>query len=387
MANMNMSDGDFRDNLPSRLVRIRWFWGVVHCLILTATFACAAQGKSAWSQQPQPDWIVALGGSYTANATGVVTSVDLRNAWVTDADLRKLCDFPWLERIHLGYTKITDRGIEQLSPLQQVRELDLAYAENITDVAMTHVLGWRNLEHLNLRGTKVTSFVFEHISQLRGLKSLSVAHTRVTDDRFDLLGDLEALERLEFGGNKMSGSALRLLKLIPSLTSLSVAGEQRTDSGLWNVAVTDLNIDEIAALRQLESLDLEGAAITNRGVAKLSQLEDLKLLSLSRTQVSGAGLAALQELKRLQHLKLWDCPNVDDDAVSELLGFPELAILELQETKISDEGLRSFGQLKNLRRLYLGGTETTPAALEALGSRLPGCTLSWWQLPDVIAAE
>src|SRR5438552_2449333 len=131
-----------------------------------------------------------LGARYSHNAAGEIIGVDLSNAWMTDADLEKLARLPQLERINLAYTKITDLGLEHLAPLQNVKVLDLYYAEFVTDLGIAHLKHWRNLEHLNVRGTKVTSSLFEQIAKMSRLKFLDVGHSRVNDDLFELLDEL-----------------------------------------------------------------------------------------------------------------------------------------------------------------------------------------------------
>src|SRR5262249_38738528 len=107
-----------------------------------------------------------LGARSARNSAGEIVSVDLSDAWLTDADLARLAGLPHLESINLPYTKITDEGLESLAPLQNVRVLDLYYAEAVTDLGIAHLKHWKNLEYLNVRGTKVTSTLFEHISKM-----------------------------------------------------------------------------------------------------------------------------------------------------------------------------------------------------------------------------
>ena len=138
---------------------------------------------------------------------------------MTDADLAKVARLPRLRSINLAYTRITDQGLEHLAPLKDVRALKLYFAESVTDQGIVHLKHWKNLEHLDLRGTKVTSTLFEHIAQMTSLRYLDVGYSRVNDDSFELLGNLDHLEHLAFGGNKMSGVALPSLKLLPALRS------------------------------------------------------------------------------------------------------------------------------------------------------------------------
>ena len=39
-------------------------------------------------------------------------------------------------------------GLEHLAPLEDVKVLDLYYAESVTDLGIAHLKHWKNLEHL-----------------------------------------------------------------------------------------------------------------------------------------------------------------------------------------------------------------------------------------------
>src|SRR5262245_9031567 len=83
-------------------------------------------------------------------------AVDLRSCWVTDADLPALVHQPGLRRLDLSMTRITDQGLLQLKPLAGLEELNLRYAELITDEGVSAIKGWKQLRSIDLRGTKVT---------------------------------------------------------------------------------------------------------------------------------------------------------------------------------------------------------------------------------------
>jgi internalin A len=328
-----------------------------------------------------------LGARTTKNAAGEVTAVDLSNAWLSDADVALLAQLPKLESINLSYTKITDLGLEHLAPLQNVKHLDLYYAEAVTDLGIAHLKHWKNLEYLNVRGTKVTSSLFEHVANMSQLAFLDVGHSRVNDDLFEALDSLPRLAHLSFGGNKMSGVALPLLNSFPALKSLSVAGQQRTDSGLWSVAVSDFNVAQIAQIGRLEVLDLGGTGLTDRGVAELAKLKNLQTLDLHGTRVTGKGLAALAVLPHLRHLKLWQARGIDDTAVPALLEMKALTALELPETGLTAGGLLQLSAHPSLKQLYLGGLALSPDQLAALRQALPNCQISWWQKPQIEGGE
>lgn len=346
-------------------------WLVVSCLAVVSLPASHAADE--------------LGGRVMRNSAGEIVGVDLSDTWLTDADLEKVARLPTLETINLAYTKITDEGLERLEPLKNVKVLDLYYAEAVTDLGIAHLKHWRNLEYLNVRGTKVTSSLFEHIAKMSRLKFLDVGCSRVNDDLFELLDELPRLEHLSFGGNKMSGSALPLLKALPALKELSVAGQQRTDSGLWSVAVTDFNVRHIAALSQLEVLDLGETNLTDRGASELAGLKNLHTLDLHGTRVASKGLAALADLPKLQHLKLWKAKGVNDEAIAVFLKMQQLEALEIPETSVTFAGLKELAEKADsrLKHLFLGGLDLTAEQVSTLRQAMPNCQISWWQKPAI----
>ena len=301
------------------------------------------------------EWIVAEGGSLTRDPAGEIISVDLTGSWITDADLRRLESLPHLRKLNLTRTKITDVGMEHLAKLTGVTDLDLRYAEYITEDGIAHLKGWTALERLNLRGTKVTSKVFPTLGRLTSLKSLDLADTQIDDEGFEELAALPKLEELAIGGNRLTGSCLPLLKPIASLRRLDVGGMQRVDSGLWGLALTDYNLKRLAALTQLESLTVSGANLSDRGTDRpgqaeairtelpdlgpLAKLVNLRMLDLSDTPVSGVALAAVGSLPRLRELRLGLDRKIDDSAVEKLLALKQVRSLYVAGSGITADGL------------------------------------------------
>ena len=324
-------------------------------------------------------WIISEGGTFTRDANGLIIEVDLTSTWITDADLEKLAQLPRLSRITLAHTWITDVGLEHLKPLDDVIDLNLYYTEYITDGGVAHIKHWKRLEHLNLRGTKVTSRVFEHVGNLTTLKSLDVGFSRVTDDGFEHLAELAQLDSLGFAGNKMSGVSLPLLELLPSLKHLDVGGLQRTDSGPWGLALSDFNLESIEALTELETLNLRDSKITYRGLARLEALVNLEALDLSRTPIMSRGLASLAKLPKMRTLRLWQVEKVDDEVATYLAAFENLEVLDLSETSVTDCLLPKLAELPNLKQLFLGGSKVTQQAVEQFHTDRPSVQVTWWE--------
>jgi hypothetical protein len=323
-------------------------------------------------------WLRDAGCRAEFDAQGHLVGIDGAYAWLTDGDLKRLASIETLRRINLSYTKINDEGLELLQPLVHVQELRLRYAESITDLGVSYLKHWKELELLDLRGTKVTSSVLEHVSNMSRLRSLDVGFTRVNDDSFERLVDLPNLERFSLGGNKMSGAALPLLKLAPNLKTLELGGQQRTDSGLWSIQVLDSNVGHIAELTALTALDVSGSSISDRGLSRLTSLRKLESIDLSRTKVSGQGLAHLKSLPSLRHLKFNHAGAADDEALLELSQFPSLEIVEMQGAKVTERELSQFEPPHSLQRIYLGGVNVSAEAIAQLQARTKGCWISWW---------
>jgi Leucine-rich repeat (LRR) protein len=365
--------------LPSLRGRIRrtfvkpfiLFMALLAVAMLEPLFAAAFKDSEV------AGWVVAQEGTVVTDDKSGTTAVNLRSTWITDVDLDRLARLQDLRILDLSLTNLTDAGMERLKSLPLVTDLNLVYAELITDAGVAYLKGWKNLERLNLRGTKVNDTGLEHLKRLTSLKSLDLSFTEVTDNGLEHLASLTELQQLSIGGNKMSGVGLHSLELLPRLRSLDLSGSQRTDSGIWSISVTDLNLDSIAALAQLRELNLGGAKITNLGLKKLTRLIELRSLDLSGTQVSDKGLEVLSSLHNLEKLRLWKCKEIGDGAVPYLLAARRLVSLDLAETILTDKGLEQLQEMTLLRHLYLGGTSVTEAGIKAFKAKNPQCQISW----------
>ncbi|MCX6606480.1 MAG: hypothetical protein NTV52_23210 [Acidobacteria bacterium] len=279
------------------------------------------------------DWITAAGGVMTRDAAGRVTGVDLRSSWVTDGDMPLLAKLPHLTRLDLSFTRITDRGMQQLKAAPGIVELNLYYAEQITDEGMSAIKGWKRLKRLNVRGTRITDTTLEHAASAPALEALDVGYAQVTDVGLDHLTTLTNLKELSIGGNKITDAGLQALRYLTGLTHLDLTGMQRTDSGLWSVSLTELGVGAIATLKELRQLKLDGLP------------------------VSGRWLERLKGLTKLETLSLQGCTRIGDDAAAALVAWPKLKAVDLKGTAMTGEALASIRQAKPGVRLFSGKWE------------------------------
>jgi len=330
-------------------------------------FVSAMCAGAARNESELPRWIADQGGHCMQDGAGHIVAIDLTSAWISDSDLARLGRLRNLRSLNLAHTRITDVGLEHLANLEGVTDLNLYYAEYITEDGIAHLRRWKDLDRLNLRGTKVTSKVFEHLGRLTALKSLDIAYTQIDDEGFEELSALPKLEELAIGGNRLTGSCLTLLKPLVSLRRLDAGGMQRVDSGLWGLALTDYNLARLGALTQLESLNVRGANLSDRGtdrpgqpeairselrdLSKLRTLVNLRTLDLSDTPVSAEALAALSSMPRLRELRLGFASKINDAAVSELLALKQVKVLYVAGSGLSSASvarLREDGRFEKL---------------------------------------
>src|ERR1700693_204945 len=216
-------------------------WAMILPVLLGAS-ASAAEIKAATETQ----WIEGVGGTVIADPAGRITGVDLRASWVTDTDLRKLVRMPYLD---LSLTRITDQGMQELKTLSGIVDLNLRYAEYVTDEGLSAIKGWRKLKRLNVHGAKISDTTLEHISGIATLESLNIGSAMVTDIGLERLTSLPNLKELTLGGNKLTDAGLQALRQMPSLTYLDLGGRQGTDANVWAIRMSDVGLDAILSLK------------------------------------------------------------------------------------------------------------------------------------------
>jgi internalin A len=287
------------------------------------------------------DWIGAAGGVVTRDAAGRITAVDLRSSWVTDADMPLLAKLPHLAKLDLSLTRITDRGMQQLKTAPGIVELNLHYAEQITDEGMSAIKGWKKLQRLNVRGTRITDSTLEHAASVPTLTALDAGYAQVTDVGLDHLASLPNLKELAIGGNKITDAGLQSLRYLTGLTHLDLTGMQRTDSGLWSVSLTELGVGAIATLRELRSLKLDGLPVSARWLERLK------------------GLA------KLERLSLQGCTRVSDDAAAVIAAWPRLQVVDVTGTAMTEPGVAGLRQARPGARVFSGKWEN-PGLLKTI---------------------
>src|SRR5580700_6605674 len=298
---------------------------------LFATAASAGAGDAL-------SWVADAGGAVTRDAQGRAVAIDLRASWADDSDLAGLAKVPTLSRLDLSQTRIGDHGLRLLKDAPAIADLNLRYAELITDQGISALKTWKRLKRLDLEGTKVTDSTLRHLSALTSLEELNIGFVLVTDAGLEALTSLTNLRELNLGGNKLTDAGLQALRQLPGLTFLDLGGAQRTDSGLWSVSVTQPGLEAIATLKNLRHLRLE------------------------ETLIGARGLETIKGLSRLERLDLHDCARIGDDAIPILAAMPMLHSLDLTGAKVTAAGLETLRRAKPDCVILLAPSNPKPEA-------------------------
>ncbi len=304
--------------------------------LMAMVLAIAQLGAAAEASK----WIGDAGGAVIRNHEGQIVAVNLRSGWVSDSDMSSLATLPALSRLDLSLTRISDHGLRELRDAPAITDLNLRYAELITDEGLLAVRSWHHLRRLNLRGTKVTDMTLQHLAGMNTLASLDIGFVQVTDVGLDQLTYLPNLTELTLGGDKLSDVGLQALRQLTGLTDLDLGGAQRTDSGLWSVSITDSGMEAIASLRNLRHLRLNG------------------------TSISGRSLEKLKQLNMLQRFDLQDCKHVGDDAIPTLSSIPSLRVIDLTGTQVTAGAIAALRRARPGCRILTGSSGAGPAADE-----------------------
>lgn len=212
-------------------------------------------------------WI--RGGGFTSDGDFVFFSLKEK---VTDEWLPNLKDLKYLESLNLAANEITRDGLVVLRNFPQLRNLDLSQCP-IDDAALVEVGKLRELRALNLLHTQVRAEGLEHLSGLTHLVELELGSASPTDESStDELGLVEndlrhlqqfpRLEKLRLRGISISDAAVTFLEALPHLAELD----------LHHCPVLKSTFAEMHRLKALRVLHLSRRG-HNDAVQEIAQLE------------------------------------------------------------------------------------------------------------------
>ena len=315
-----------------------------------------------------------------------VTSLNLSGSQlITDKGIQFLARMPQLRELRLSHYPgggVTDRGLEALQHLRELRVFEMCWQSGITDKGISYLSGCEQLEEVDLMGTHTGDGAIAALTGKPKLRKFKTGRN-VTDAGLSLLHQFPAFTTWDGGGVEyglmsfgadptnllIDGSFTRLATLsgLDGLVGLSFfwhTSNLRADD-LQSLAVLprlayfgcpgeicdDEAMRHIAALPNLRMLMAQGTVATDAGFKHLSQSKTIEYIwGRECPNLTGVGFAALAEMPVLKGLAV-SCKFVDDAALALLPSFP--ALRELMPMDVSDDGFRHVGRCHQLERLVL----------------------------------
>jgi len=329
-----------------------------------------------------------------------VTGLDLGGSQpLTDDGLHHLARMPQLQHLDLSNypgSRITDRGLEVLRHLRNLRDFQICWQPGISDAGVANLRFCEQLESVNLLGTPTGDGAIHALTGKCSLRRLRSGKL-VTDAGLPSLHDIPAFKTWQGGEIKYSlmspeaepnhllldgpftNEGLSHLAGLEGLFGLSFFWHvsAMTPAGLKSLAglpnlgllgcegklCNDEAMRHIAAIPRLRMLMAQGTVATDDGFAALSCSRTLESIwGRECPNLSGRGFAALSKMPSLRGLAV-SCKNVDDESLSMLPRFP--ALREWMPMDVTDAGFRHVGACGKLEGLWcMYCRDTTDAATE-----------------------
>jgi hypothetical protein len=347
-----------------------------------------------------------------------VTALELGGSrQLSDQGVLLLARMPWLEALDLSEYPggaLSDRGLEVLRHLPNLRRFAMTWQRGITDAGAANLRHCDRLEMVNLMGSPTGDGTIAALQSKPDLRRFSSGR-QVTDAGLRLLRDFPRLQQLQGAGDD-AGAELLIDGPFTDDGLAALAGlDGIVDLDLfWHVsAITASGFAHLAALPNLQSLGADGRLSDDAAMRHIAAVPRLRALRAQESVATDDGFEALGRSRTLERFWGRECPsfgtrgflafsrmpalrtlgigcgNVDDAALATLPAFP--ALRELTPIGFQDSGFRHVGRCERLERLtcmycrdtgdaatvhiaslpiryyYAGLTQITDRSLEILG--------------------
>lgn len=317
-----------------------------------------------------------------------VTSLSLGGSReLTDDCLLHLARMPQLERLELNEYpggKLTDRGLEVLRHLPNLRKFEMTWQSGITDRGVANLRFCEQLEEVNLMGSPTGDGAIEALQGKAKLAHFSTGRL-VTDAGIPLLHHLPLLKTAREEGARLlidgpiTNAGLAALTGLDGVCELDLFWhlDHITTDGFACLAhlpkllalgcdgrlSDDLAMRHIAAMPRLKRLRIQESVATDDGFVALAKSQTIEgIWGRVCTNFGSRGFLAFSKMPSLRSLGI-GCRNVDDAALAALPEFPSLR--ELTPIDFHDDGFRHIGRCPKLERLTcMYCRETGDAATE-----------------------
>jgi len=320
------------------------------------------------------------GGLITDDALARIASLDFVTTLnlggsreLTDDGLLHLARMPQLERLDLNEYpggRLTDRGLEVLRHLPNLRKFAMTWQAGITDAGVANLRFCDRLQEVDLMGSPtgdgaiaalqgkpnlqrfatgrlVTDASIPLLHNFPLLKNAGTEAARLlldgpfTNDGLAALAGLEGVFDLDlfWHVDRITPDGFAHLARLPNLAALGCDGNLSGDPAMRH----------IAALSRLKRLRIQESVATDDGFTALAASPTIEgIWGRVCPNFAGRGFLAFSQMPALRSLGI-GCANVDDAALAALPEFP--ALRELTPIGFPDAAFRHIGRCRNLERL------------------------------------
>ena len=304
-----------------------------------------------------------------------------------------LSSFPELKSLFINFCIISNKSIEKIMKVENLKELEFARRRNITEDTLKllqipknldiliisdgnvmfeykHLGDDLHLKELGLHDMKINNETFTDIALLTNLKRLFITSTGNTAINLSFISNLILLEELELT-NFVTISGFSYLPKLVKLKRLDLSGSDSfaevqlshtyTLGSLTHLFLqeckwlTDDILSHISSLQRLKLLNISYCEyVTDTGVYQISKLESLEELILDGCyEITDVAHLHISNITLLNRLSLHRCSSATDTALQHLSKLRFLQKLGIQRLDcITDEGL-SYLQISSLQNLNI----------------------------------
>ncbi len=224
--------------------------------------------------------------------------------------------------------KLNDNAIACLSELNDLESLSFTSTKVPEDPQLWSDFQFGILRSLSLEN--VTSFPISLLSEMRNIRHMTLYASSITSSHLKNLSNLNKLETLNLGGNQINGELDRL----ESLSSLRFLS-------LWGCPIADSELKPIVHLKSLEDLWLNKSYAGNETAKLLQQLPKLRALNIGTDKLTDEAADEIAKISTLEYLDIQLATNVTDRFLDGIAGHSKLKKLEVS-AKISTKAIEDF---------------------------------------------
>ncbi|MGC4052398.1 MAG: hypothetical protein QM757_23960 [Paludibaculum sp.] len=259
---------------------------------------------------------------------------------------------------------MTDEVLARIAELGHVTHLNLGGSRELTDDGLRQIARMSQLEYLNLSeypGGKLTDRGLEVLRHLPNLKRFEMTwQAGISDAGVANLKYCDQLEVVDLMGSPTGDGAIEALQGKPILRRFST-GRLVTDAGLpllqnfpmlkrWHGP--RIQPGDKPARENAVKLLIDGP-FTDSGLAGLAGLEGVFELDLF-WHVSGITAGGMGHLARMPNLSVLGCDGdlSSDEAMPHIAAIPQLRQLRIQESTATDVGFEALARSQTLEGIW-----------------------------------